>query len=128
MTASRISLPATGVAPAAEAARKRAQAAVLQREDALESRRYRVREMYEQTLSSFDRARRVGAVLRESEQVRNFTLQQWQQLGKRSLFDVMSAEGEHYNLRVAYVNALHDGQQMNANLLSLGRGVSEWLR
>ena len=117
-----------GVAPAAEAARKRAQAAVLQREDALESRRYRVREMYEQTLSSFDRARRVGAVLRESEQVRNFTLQQWQQLGKRSLFDVMSAEGEHYNLRVAYVNALHDGQQMNANLLSLGRGVSEWLR
>ncbi len=117
-----------GIAPAAEAARKRAQAAILQREEALEARRYRVREMHEQTLSTFDRAARVGAVLRESEQVRNFTLQQWQQLGRRSLFDVMSAELEHYNLRVAYVNALHDGQQMNAQLLSLGRGVSEWLR
>jgi outer membrane protein, adhesin transport system len=60
--------------------------------------------------------------------VRNFTLQQWQQLGRRSLFDVMGAEGDHYNLRISYVNALIDGQQLNANLLSLGRGVNEWLR
>jgi len=117
-----------GVAPATDAARKRAQAAGLQRAEALESRRYRVAEVHEQTLSSFDRARRVGAVLRDSDQVRNFTLQQWQQLGKRSLFDVMGAESEHYNLRISYVNALHDGQQLNANLLSLGRGVTEWLR
>jgi outer membrane protein TolC len=116
-----------GTAPAAEAARKRAQAALLQREEALEQRRFRVRETHEQTLSAFDRAARVGAVLRDSEQVRGFTLQQWQQLGRRSLFDVMSAEADHYNLRVAYVNALHDGQQLNALLLSLGRGVGEWL-
>jgi hypothetical protein len=40
----------------------------------------------------------------------------------------MAAESEHYGLRVAYVNALHDVQELNANLLSLGRGVSEWLR
>jgi outer membrane protein TolC len=100
----------------------------MQRVDALEARRFRAAEVFEQTQSSFDRARRVGAVLRDSDQVRNFTLQQWQQLGRRSLFDVMSAEAEHYNLRVAYINALHDGQQLNANLLSLGRGVSEWLR
>jgi len=33
-----------------------------------------------------------------------------------------------HNLRVAYVNAIHDGQQLNAILLSLGRGVGEWLR
>ena len=123
-----IPLANPGVAPAAEAARKRAQAAQLQREDALESRRYRAREVHEQTLSAFDRATRLGGVLRESDQVRNFTLQQWQQLGKRSMFDVMSAEGEHYNLRVAHINAMHDGQQMNAVLLSLGRGVAEWLR
>jgi outer membrane protein TolC len=117
-----------GVAPAADAARKRAQAAALQREEAIDARRYRVREMHEQTHAAFDRARRVGAVLRDSEQVRNFTLQQWQQVGRRSLFDVIAAESDHYNLRVAYVNALHDGQQLNANLLSLGRGVAEWLR
>lgn len=123
-----IPLLSPGTAAATDSARKRALAAALQRADALEARRFRVAEMYEQTQASFDRARRVGAVLRDSEQVRNFTLQQWQQLGKRSLFDVMAAEGEHYNLRISYVNALLDGQQMNAVLLSLGRGVSEWLR
>ena len=123
-----IPLFAPGIAPASNAAQKRALAAAMQRVDALEARRFRAAEVFEQTQSSFDRARRVGAVLRDSDQVRNFTLQQWQQLGRRSLFDVMSAEAEHYNLRVAYINALHDGQQLNANLLSLGRGVSEWLR
>ncbi len=117
-----------GVGPATDAARKRAQAAALQRADLVEARLYRVAELHEQTLSTFDRARRVSAVLRDSDQVRNFTLQQWQQLGKRSLFDVMGAESEHYNLRVSYVNAIHDGQQLNAILLSLGRGVLEWLQ
>ena len=117
-----------GVASASDAARKRALAADLQRDDALEARRFRMAEVHEQTVSSFDRMRRTAVVLRDSEQVRNFTLQQWQQLGKRSLFDVMGAEAEHYNLRISYINALCDGQQMNANLLSLGRGVTEWLR
>jgi outer membrane protein TolC len=117
-----------GVAPASDAARKRAQAAAEQRAEALESRRFRMAEVHEQTLASLDRAKRVAEVLRDSELVRNFTLQQWQQMGRRSLFDVMAAESEHYALRVAYVNALHDVQQLNANLLSLGRGVTEWLR
>lgn len=117
-----------GHAPAAESARKRAQAALLQRADALESRRFRIAEVHEQTMASLDRARRLAEVLRDSEQVRNYTLQQWQQLGRRSLFDVMAAESDHYGMRVSYVNALHDVQQLNANLLSLGRGVTDWLR
>jgi outer membrane protein TolC len=117
-----------GVAPASQAAAKRAEALALQRLEAMEARRFRAAELHEQVMSNMDRARRVGEVLRDSDQVRNFTLQQWQQLGRRSLFDVMSAEAEHYNLRVAYINALHDGQQLNASLLALGRGVAEWLR
>ena len=117
-----------GVVHASDSARKRARAAFMQRDDALESRRQRVADAHEQTLASLDRARRVSAVLRDSDQLRNFTLQQWQQLGRRSLFDVMNAEAEHYNLRVQYVNALHDGQQLNVVLQSLGRGVVEWLR
>jgi outer membrane protein TolC len=67
-------------------------------------------------------------VLRDSDRVRNFTLQQWQQLGRRSLFDVMAAEGDHYGLRVAYVNALYDGEQANALLRSLGLGIGAWLQ
>lgn len=123
-----IPLLSPGVPPATDAARKRARAAEMQRAEAIESRRFRVAEVHEQALASFDRVRRTAAVLRDSEQVRSATLQQWQQLGRRSLFDVMAAEADHFNLRVSYVNALTDGQQLNANLLSLGRGVSEWLR
>jgi outer membrane protein TolC len=67
-------------------------------------------------------------VLRDSDQLRNFTLQQWRQLGRRSLFDVIAAENDHYGLRVQYVNALHDGQQLNATLTSLGLGLSNWLQ
>lgn len=111
-----------------QAARKRAEAAVLQRADALEQRRQRIVDVHEQATGAFDRLRRVGLVLRDSDRLRNFTLQQWQQMGRRSLFDVLAAETDHYNLRVQYVNALHDGQQMNAVLTSLGTGLSEWLR
>ena len=110
-----------------QAARKRAEAALLQRADVLEQRRLRIVETHEQATSAFDRLKRVGQVLRDSELLRNYTLQQWQQLGRRSLFDVIAAESDHYNLRVQYVNALHDGQQMNATLLSLGNSLSSWL-
>jgi hypothetical protein len=40
----------------------------------------------------------------------------------------MSAEGDHYNLRISYVNALYDGQQANALLWSLGGGITTWLQ
>ena len=123
-----VPLLSPGVEPATGAARKRAEAARLQRAEALESRRFRVAEVHEQATAALERARRLAEVLKNSEQVRSFTLQQWQQLGRRSLFDVMAAEADHYNMRVAYVNALHDVQQLNANLLTLGRGVIEWLR
>lgn len=118
-----IPLLTPGLAPATEASRRRAEAARLQVAEMLEERRTRVTDVYDQATSAFDRARRVGEVLRDTDRVRNFTLQQWQQLGRRSLFDVMGAEGEHYNLRVAYINALTDGQQAAALLASLGGGL-----
>ena len=117
-----------GIAYSSQAARKRAEAASLQRADALEQRRQRIVEVHEQAGAAFDRLRRVALVLRDSDRLRNFTLQQWQQMGRRSLFDVIAAETDHYNLRVQYVNALHDGQQMNATLTSLGTGLTDWLK
>ncbi len=112
----------------ADAARHRAEAARMQREDALEARKARMAEVHEQAEHSMDRARHVVEILHNSDQVRNFTLQQWQQLGRRSLFDVMSAEGDHYNTRVQYVDALYDTQQSNALLWSLGLGLSVTLQ
>ncbi|MBS0448189.1 MAG: TolC family protein [Proteobacteria bacterium] len=112
---------------AVDAAQKRAGAARLQRADALEARRYRIAEVHEQAASAFDRARRIAAVVNDSELVRAATVEQWQRLGRRSLFDVMAAEGDHYALRLAYVNALYDGEQGNALLRSLGLGIAPWL-
>lgn len=112
-----------GMEASVSAAQKRAEAARLQRDDAIEARRYRMADMHEAALSSFDRARRITEILRNSERVRVATLQQWQQLGRRSLFDVMGAESDYYSLRVAHVNALFDGQQAVALLWSMGRGV-----
>jgi len=85
-------------------------------------------EVHEQAQHAMERARHVVEILHASEQVRNFTLQQWQQLGKRSLFDVMAAEGDHYNMRVQYVDALYDTQQSNALLWSLGLGLAVHLQ
>ena len=109
--------------PGISAARKRAEAAVLQREDGIEARRYRVADIHESAVSSFDRARRIVDILRNSDRLRASTLQQWQQLGRRSLFDVMGSEADYFSLRVAHVNALFDGQQAVAMMWAMGRGV-----
>ncbi len=110
-----------------QAAVKRAQAARAQLQDLLNTKFSRTSEVWDIATSAFDRAKRYVDVLRDSERVRNFTFQQWSQIGKRSLFDVMSAESDHFNLRIAYVNALYDGYEASAQLRSMGAGLSAWL-
>ena len=110
------------------AAARRSQAASLQRDETIDAKRYRLLEMHEAANASLDRARRVVDILRSSDRVRASTLQQWQQLGKRSLFDVMGAESDYYSLRIAHVNALFDAQQVVALMWSMGRGVGVPLR
>ncbi|WP_374317508.1 TolC family protein [Aquabacterium sp.] len=112
---------------AAAAAYKRAEAARRQYDELLNTRRAKAMELSEVASSAMDRARRYVDVLRDSQRVREFTYEQWSQIGRRSLFDVMSAEGDHFNLLVAYVNALHDTFEANAQLRSLGGGLVAWL-
>ena len=111
----------------AMAASKRAESARQQLAELLASKFARTAEVYDIATTSLDRAKRYVDVLRDSERVRNFTFQQWSQLGKRSLFDVMSAEADHFSLRIAYVNALHDGFAASAQMRSLGSGLTVWL-
>ena len=61
----------------------------------------RAADLHEQAEAAQDRLRRLSDVIRSSDQVRNATIQQWQRLERRSLFDVMGAKAEHYALRVA---------------------------
>ena len=115
-------------APAQRAARPRAAAARLQRDDALSSRLQRVNEIHEQARLAFERARASVDVLQGSQRLREITLLQWQQLGRRSLFDVISTESEFHNLLITRFNALLDGQQAVLQLWSLGRGVEAGLQ
>jgi len=117
-----------GAQAQASAAVQRYRATVLQRDEAIEAKRYRLLEMNEVGVSTLDRARRIVEILRNSDRVRASTLQQWQQLGRRSLFDVMAAEGDYYSMRVAHVNAMFDAQQIVALIWSMGRGVAVPLR
>jgi len=107
---------------------RRSQAASLQQEETVEAKRYRVLEMHEAASSALDRARRIVEILRNSDRLRASTLQQWQQLGRRSLFDVMAAEGDYYSMRIAHVNAIFDAEQVVAIMWSQGRGVLTPLR
>lgn len=112
---------------AAMAASKRAEAARQQYEEFSRALSSRVFEVYDAASSAQERAKKYVEVLKDSDRVRMSTFQQWSQLGRRSLFDVMSAESDHFNLRIAYVNALHDTYQSNAQLRALGGSLSGWL-
>jgi outer membrane protein TolC len=114
--------------PQLSAARRRAEAANAQRDETLDAKTWRLTEIHEAAGNSLDRAKRIAELLRASQQLRAATLQQWQQLGRRSLFDVMGAEADYYSLRVAQINALYDAQQAVAVMGSMGRGVTALLR
>lgn len=110
------------------AAYKRAQSARAGLGQTVLDRQTRAAQLHDAALTSMERARRFVVLLRDTEKVRLATFQQWSQLGRRSLFDVMSAETDHFSQRVAYVNALMDSAQSNASLRSVGEGLMSWAR
>ncbi|ACB34029.1 Outer membrane protein-like protein [Leptothrix cholodnii SP-6] len=115
------------VAAATSAARERAEAARRALESAINERVKQVSTLHDAARSAFLRARRYAGVLQDSDQLRNSTYEQWSKLGRRSLFDLISAETEHYQLRIAYVNALHDGFGASAQLRNAGAGLLPWV-
>ena len=112
---------------AAKAASERALAARRAQEALVTERSKTASTYHDAARTSFLRVNHYAGVLADSDQVRNSTYEQWSKLGRRSLFDLMSAESEHYQLRVAYINALHDGFQATLQLRASGAGLLPWL-
>ncbi len=110
-----------------QAAAARAEATRSQMSEFLAVRTERINTVHDAAQTSFEHAKRYVDILRDSDLVRNFTFQQWSQLGRRSLFDLMSAEGDHFGLRISYVNSLFDGYEANVQLRSMGGGLTDWL-
>ncbi|MEZ5659369.1 MAG: TolC family protein [Burkholderiaceae bacterium] len=113
--------------PQIDAGVLREQALQARIDDALAERLSDLAQTRERARASFARMEDVDAILENSDLLRRFTLEQWRTMGRRSLFDVMSAEQDHYGLRISQIDALHDGQQSVARLWSLGPGLSGWL-
>jgi outer membrane protein TolC len=116
-----------GAGHAARAASYRAQAARLSLNDATEERLSRLTRIHDHAIELAAQAKAVDKILQNSDRLRQYTLKQWRKLGRRSLFDVMSTERDHYGLRVNHVNTLHDRQQANAQLESISKGLIAWL-
>lgn len=110
------------------AAQRRADASKLQLQDAMTVRNFQLQELHLNAGAALERARRIVEILRASERLRSATMVQWQQMGRRSLFDVMGAESDYYSLRVAHISALSEVQQGVLNMWSLGPGVLAVLR
>jgi outer membrane protein, adhesin transport system len=123
-----VPLISPGQDSARTAALKRAGAADLQAQEAMRSRLYQMTELHESAVAALDRARRIVDILRNSDRLRAATLVQWQQMGRRSLFDVMGSESDYYSLRVAHISTLFEAQQAVAVLWSLGPGMQSALR
>lgn len=115
------------LAAGSRAALERASAARRTQEARVTERSKAAGTQHDAARSAFQRVQHYAGVLADSDQLRNATFEQWSKLGRRSLFDLMSAEAEHYQLRLAYVNALHDGFQASLALRASGAGLLPWL-
>lgn len=109
------------------AAAERALAARRQEEALVEERIRTATALHDAAVSARTRSAQITAVLQDSEQVRAATYAQWARLGRRSLFDLISAEAEHMQLRLAEVNAQHDAWAAVAQMRSAGGGLLPWL-
>ena len=109
------------------AAEARAQAARRNLEQAVVERNKQAGVLHDTAQSAYKRAVQYSELLRDSDGLRRATYVQWAMLGRRSLFDLMSAENGHNSLHLEYVNAMFDGFAASAQLRHVGGGLLPWL-
>jgi len=88
----------------------------------------RIRISYQNTTSQLARADEYAQLLQISDRVRRDFYEQWSQIGRRSLFELLSAEGEHHSLRLAWTNAVHDSLVSQMRMRGEAGSFSEWFR
>lgn len=110
-----------------KAALARADAARLRLEQVQTEQFARVAELKDQIEQGWTRAQRYAQVLNDSEQVRRNTQDLWFLLGRRSLFDVMASQGDHYSVQIAFVNSVFDAMTAQVQLRGAGSGLADWV-
>jgi adhesin transport system outer membrane protein len=73
------------------------------------------------------RAKELTALLRDTDQVRKDYYDQWRELGRRSLLDVLTAESEHLSTQVSLATAQVDQVMAAVRMRHESGGFREWL-
>lgn len=101
---------------ASRAAVERALGARERQDQVMMDRMTIVRALHAVAGAQLKRAGDYARLLKESNAVRRDFFEQWYQLGRRSLFELLSSESEHYSLQVGYLDTLHDAFSALARL------------
>lgn len=88
---------------------------------------YGVRAANQDARTLLERADLYVSLSAETDSVRRAFFEQWYHLGKRTLLDVLTAEGEHYNNRVSEVTSRFDGYQAVFREYAQAGILSRWL-
>jgi len=86
----------------------------------------RIRLSHQNTTSQLVRADEYAQLLQISDRVRQDFYEQWSQVGRRSLFELLYAEGEHHSLRLAWINSVHDSLAAQMRMRAEGGSLTEW--
>lgn len=86
----------------------------------------RIRLLHQSTTSQLARADEYAQLLQISDRVRQDFYEQWSQLGRRSLFELLSAEIEHHSVRLAWINSVHDSLAAQMRMRAEAGSLSEW--
>lgn len=109
------------------AARAKANGAQQQYEAAYRDLEYQINNMIQTRDSSFMRADDFGRLSTETDRVRKMFYDQWYNLGKRTLLDVLTAENDHFNNQLSAINNRYDAYISNINVIASAAMLLHWV-
>ena len=112
---------------AQQAARAKANGAQQQYEVAYRDLEYQINNMVQTRNSSFMRADDFERLSYETDRVRKMFYDQWYNLGKRTLLDVLTAENDHFNNQLSAINNRYDGYVSNINIIASAAMLLNWV-
>jgi len=108
-------------------ARERALATRERRDQTERDLTARVRLSFQNATYQLTRAEEYLQLLKMSDRIRKDFYEQWGQLGRRSLFELLSAEGDYHSTYLAWVNSIHDSAVSQVRMRSDSGTLLGWL-
>lgn len=109
------------------AARQRAASAQEKYQQALQDTQFRIRSAWADYLTQTALHANTARLAAQTDQVRKDYYTQWQELGSRSLLDVLTAENEHLNTLVLETTSAYDRSIASARIRSEAGELANWL-